>query len=109
MKNLWVDSETVGLDHLSLLVYQSRLIGSNGSLVLWGGGNTSIKTTGQDFRSLTRRILLVKGSGTDLKYIDKSGFSSLLMDEIVELMDRDDMSDESMVDYINHCTYIYVF
>ena len=103
MKNLWVDNETVGLDHLSLLVYQSRLIGSNGSLVLWGGPNTSIKTTGQDFRSLTRRILLVKGSGTDLKYIDKSGFSSLLMDEIVELMDRDDMSDESMVDYINHC------
>ena len=50
MRNLWNDGETSGMTDLDLLVYQSRLVGAEPSLVLWGGGNTSVKTTLPDFR-----------------------------------------------------------
>ena len=40
MRNLWNDGETAGLD---LLVYQSRLIVANLSLVVGAEDNTSIK------------------------------------------------------------------
>ena len=49
MKNLWSESEVQALDELDKLVYMSRLIGADPSLVVWGGGNTSIKITEQDF------------------------------------------------------------
>ena len=41
----WSDAEAKGLDGLDLLVYGSRLIGAEPSLVVWGGGNTSLKVT----------------------------------------------------------------
>ena len=35
-------------DLLDQLVEQSRMVGANESLVLWGGGNNSLKTTATD-------------------------------------------------------------
>ena len=43
MDNLWSHSHTHDMDELDKLVYMSRLIGEDPSLVVWGGGNTSIK------------------------------------------------------------------
>ena len=36
MKNLWPEKDAAGMSELDRLVYQSRLIGADPSLVLWG-------------------------------------------------------------------------
>ena len=43
MQNGWSEAQAANKDEMELLVYQSRLIGADASLVIWGGGNTSIK------------------------------------------------------------------
>ena len=45
----------------------------------------------------------VKGSGTDMKSIQKQGFPGVRLEHVLALLERDDMSDEDMVDYLNHC------
>lgn len=101
--NLWDSSAPAESALLDILVYRSRLLGVDPELVLSGGGNTSAKTTETDFRDCERRVLRVKGSGTDLKSIDRFGFPGLYLDDILPLRDRDDMSDEEMVAYLEHC------
>ena len=103
MKNLWSEKDASGLSDLDQLVYQSRLVGAESSLVLWGGGNTSLKTTELDFRGRECRVLRVKGSGTDMKSIQRHGFPGVLLEHVLPLLEREDMSDEDMVDYLNHC------
>lgn len=68
-----------------------------------GGGNTSTKLTETDWRGRERRVLRVKGSGTDLATIDRSGFPGLYLDGLDVLRDRAAMSDEEMVEYLAHC------
>src|SRR2546425_2064256 len=76
MRSRWSDVETRDLSELDLLVYASRLIGAETSLVVWGGGNTSIKTTERDHRDRPVDVLRVKGSGSDLKSIQRKDFRS---------------------------------
>src|SRR5207247_763189 len=66
MHSRWDDAEARRLEGLDLLVYASRLIGAETSLVVWGGGNTSIKTIERDHRGREVQVLRVKGSGSDL-------------------------------------------
>jgi rhamnulose-1-phosphate aldolase/alcohol dehydrogenase len=103
MRNLWNDAETPNMDELDLLVYQSRLIGADPSLVVWGGGNTSIKVDQEDFRGRDTRTMIIKGSGSDLKTIERRHFPGLRLEDILPLFERDSMSDEDMVDYLNKC------
>jgi rhamnose utilization protein RhaD (predicted bifunctional aldolase and dehydrogenase) len=44
-------------------VYTSRLLGRDKSLVLHGGGNTSVKLREKDLFGEQRDVLYVKGSG----------------------------------------------
>src|SRR5262249_54482701 len=74
MNSRWDDAAADGLSDLDLLVYASRLIGAETSLVVWGGGNTSIKRVERDHRGREARVLRVKGSGSDLKSIQKKDF-----------------------------------
>lgn len=60
-------------DALALRVYSSRLIGADPSLVLHGGGNTSVKTKTAE----GREILWVKGSGRDLVSVGPGDFAPL--------------------------------
>ena len=101
--NLWNQEARSEDRPLDLVVYRSRLIGSDPNLVVWGGGNTSVKTTEMDFRGRSRRVLRIKGSGTDLKTIDRSGFPGIFLDDILPLLDREDMTDDEMVGYLEHC------
>jgi rhamnose utilization protein RhaD (predicted bifunctional aldolase and dehydrogenase) len=101
--NLWSREAPPENRPLDLVVYRSRLIGSDPDLVVWGGGNTSVKTQETDFRGRTREVLRIKGSGTDLKTIDVSGFPGIFRDDILPLLGREDMSDEEMVAYLEHC------
>ena len=103
MRNLWNDVETAGMDDQDLLVYQSRLIGADASLVVWGGGNTSVKLDQSDHRGQDTRSMLIKGSGSDLKSIERRHFPALKLDDILPLFDRESMSDEDMVDYLSKC------
>src|SRR5436309_2403072 len=50
MRSRWNDAEASPFQGLDLLVYASRLVGAETSLVIWGGGNTSIKTRERDHR-----------------------------------------------------------
>jgi len=102
MRSRWDDTEAAPLSELDRLVYASRLIGVETSLVVWGGGNTSIKTRERDHRGREIPVLRVKGSGSDLKSIQRKDFSGVRMDDIEALLDRDDMGDQEMVDYLAH-------
>ncbi len=102
MRSRWCEDDAGALSGLDLLVYASRLIGAETSLVVWGGGNTSIKVTEQDHRGRPIFVLRVKGSGSDLKSVQKKDFPGVRMDDILALLDRDDMTDEAMVAYLAH-------
>jgi len=80
MKNLWNDADTKELkSDLALRVYTSRLLGQDSSLVLHGGGNTSVKITETNIVGEQEEVLYVKGSGWDLASIEKAGFSPVRM------------------------------
>ena len=84
VKSRWSDAEAQRFidryapDHgedLALRVYTSRLIGADPTLVLHGGGNTSVKTVASDRVHGDRLdVLCVKGSGWDLASIEPRGF-----------------------------------
>jgi len=100
MNSRWDDATASKLSGLDLLVYGSRLVGAETSLVVWGGGNTSIKQVERDHRGREVRVLRVKGSGSDLKSVQPKDFPGVRMDDILALLDRDDMGDQEMVDYL---------
>src|SRR5919197_5941154 len=102
MRSRWNEAEARDLSELDLLVYASRLVGAESSLVVWGGGNTSIKTTERDHRGREIPVLRVKGSGSDLKSVQKKDFPGVRMDDITALLDRQEMGDEEMVSYLAH-------
>src|SRR5438128_9424481 len=102
MKSRWNDAEAAKLEGLDLLVYASRLVGAETSLVVWGGGNTSIKTAERDHRGREIPVLRVKGSGSDLKSIQKKDFPGVRMEDIRALLARPEMGDEEMVAYLAH-------
>jgi rhamnose utilization protein RhaD (predicted bifunctional aldolase and dehydrogenase)/NAD(P)-dependent dehydrogenase (short-subunit alcohol dehydrogenase family) len=98
MKNLWSDAEAkVFKDDLALRVYTSRLLGQDPSLVLHGGGNTSVKITETNIVGEQEEILYVKGSGWDLISIEKAGFSPVRMSHMVKLGELESLSDPQMV------------
>jgi rhamnulose-1-phosphate aldolase/alcohol dehydrogenase len=102
MRSRWNDAEASQLHGLDLLVYASRLVGAETSLVIWGGGNTSIKTRERDHRGREIPVLRVKGSGSDLKSVQRKDFPGVRMDDITALLDRSEMGDEEMVGYLAH-------
>lgn len=105
MNSLW--KEVDAAQYTTLLqqrVYSSRLLGSDPSLVLHGGGNTSVKITEPDVFGVDREILYVKGSGADLAVIDEQGFTPLELDHVRRLASLDRLSDPDMVrELAAHC------
>ncbi|MCL5881188.1 MAG: class II aldolase/adducin family protein, partial [Candidatus Thermoplasmatota archaeon] len=81
-------------------VYYSRLLGGDSSLVLHGGGNTSVKVTEKDHTGRDIHVLRVKGSGSDLATITERGFTGLRMDDLLAARKIKEMSDEEMVAYM---------
>lgn len=103
MENLWSDSAAQGLDELDTLVYMSRLIGADPDLVVWGGGNTSIKVAEKDFLGRDVAVMRIKGSGSDLKAMERWQFPRLELEKVLPVFAREGMSDEEMVDYLDRC------
>ena len=90
---------------LAQLVARSRRLGADRSVCNWGGGNTSAKSEEMDFRGRATRVLWVKGSGSDLATVTEASFTSLYLDDILPLIEREHMSDTEMVDYLAHCFF----
>jgi rhamnulose-1-phosphate aldolase/alcohol dehydrogenase len=103
MQSRWDDDAARGLSPLDLLVYASRLVGRETSLAIWGGGNTSLKLIEPDFRGRPIPVLRVKGSGSDLKCVTRRDFPGVRLDDVRPLLERDDMGDQEMVDYLACC------
>ncbi|HLJ68964.1 MAG TPA: bifunctional aldolase/short-chain dehydrogenase [Chloroflexota bacterium] len=101
--NLWGADAPSEDCPIELVVYRSRLIASDPDLVVWGGGNTSVKTREADHLGRMCDVLRIKGSGTDLKSVDRSSFPGIFRDDVLPLLDREEMSDEAMVAYLEHC------
>ena len=98
MKSLWDDAEASGFPgDLGLRVYTSRLLGRDKSLVLHGGGNTSVKVVEKTLLGGEEAILYVKGSGWDLERIEAAGFSPVRLDHLVGLAKLPALSDPQMV------------
>lgn len=97
--NLWNDTEAeqFAQDPLAMRVYTSRLLGQDPSLVLHGGGNTSVKIRENDFFGNPVDLLYVKGSGWDLATIEKPGFSPVRMELLLKLAEFESLSDSIIV------------
>ena len=98
MKSLWSDREaTEYKTDLGLRVYTSRLLGRDPSLVLHGGGNTSVKIREENIVGEEEEILYVKGSGWDLETIAEAGFAPVRMAHLLKLAKLQVLSDSQMV------------
>ncbi len=106
MQNLWNDKEARACDgDLALRVYTSRLLGRDKSLVLHGGGNTSVKIRERNLVGDEEDILYIKGSGWDLEFIEEAGFSPVRMAHVLKLARLDALSDPQMVnELLTHLT-----
>ncbi|WP_339185162.1 bifunctional aldolase/short-chain dehydrogenase [Oceanobacillus sp. FSL W7-1293] len=103
VQNKWDNTKSNFDSGLEQLVYRSNLLGSDRSVANWGGGNTSTKSIETDFKGSEIEVMWVKGSGSDLATMGAKNFTGLKMDDIRPLMEKDDMTDEEMVDYLTHC------
>lgn len=104
VQSLWDQTKASQLQGgLDELVYRSNIIGADRRVCNWGGGNTSSKTTVQDFRGRDVEVMFVKGSGSDLASMKAGNFTGLRMDDIRPLFEKDAMTDEDMVAYLANC------
>ncbi len=106
MENRWSDEraaqfikkygESWGED-LAFGLYAASLIGSEEKLVLYGGGNFSVKTTRVNLFGERIRAIYVKASGYNMASIAPNGYTGLNLDCLEKLRALSDLSDEDMV------------
>ena len=105
MENKWNDADAKAAiekysdvaEDIALRVYTSRLIGADPSLVLHGGGNTSVKSRTRNKVNEEVDVLYVKGSGWDLDTLEPAGLPGVLLGYLQKLRSLDRLSDEEMV------------
>lgn len=107
MKSLWSDTDAkAAIKHyakqgvnedVALRTYTTRLLGNDPTLVLHGGGNTSVKTVMKDVAGESVDVLCVKGSGWDMGDIEPAGLPAVRMAPILKLLKLKTLSDEDMV------------
>lgn len=98
MRDRWNEIEATGPhSEVAEFVLASRLFGSDPTLVLHGGGNTSLKAPFVDVTGDEVDALYVKGSGRDLATIELSGFAGLRIARLGALLRLDSLSDGDMM------------
>lgn len=105
MESLWSDQESLEYikkyeeygEDIALRVYTSQLIGRNTSLVMHGGGNTSVKTIVRNQLGEDVEVIAVKGSGWNLDTIEPAGLPCVDLNHCRKLRTLDALSDEHMV------------
>ena len=102
MKSLWSDAEAAQFSGpLGPRVYTSRLLGRDRTLVLHGGGNTSVKLRERNLFGEEEDVLYVKGSGWDLETIEPAGFTPVALGYVRKLAGLPSLSDPQMVNELN--------
>src|SRR5258706_12757504 len=91
------------VSNIAELVRRSNLLGSDRTIANQGGGNTSMKGFAIDHAGREVSVVWVKASGADLASIREPGFPALGLDDLRLLKERDEMSDEEMLEYIRRC------
>ncbi len=109
MQNQWRDEDAsrfvaefggrFGSD-LALRTYSSRLLGSDRSVVLHGGGNTSVKTTWKSIMGDDVELIFVKASGFDMATIPPEGHSGLDLAYLRKLRCLGMLADDEMVNQL---------
>lgn len=106
MQNRWRDEEAAKLvalyapqwgEDLALRTYSARLIGTEESLVLHGGGNTSVKGTYTNILGERIPAIYVKASGHDMAAIEPAGHPGLDLAHLRKLRALPELSDELML------------
>ena len=98
MNSGWDDREAADCTgDLALRCYTSRLLGRDRTLVLHGGGNTSVKVTEKNILGEDEDVLYVKGSGWDLETIEAAGFAPVRLLHLQRLARLPALSDLQMV------------
>jgi rhamnose utilization protein RhaD (predicted bifunctional aldolase and dehydrogenase)/NAD(P)-dependent dehydrogenase (short-subunit alcohol dehydrogenase family) len=107
MKSQWNESEAADAiarytragypEDLAIRVYTTRLLGQVPSLVLHGGGNTSVKTQWRELDGSLIDVACVKGSGWDMGTIDPAGLPAVLLEPLKALTRFESLTDEDMV------------
>jgi rhamnose utilization protein RhaD (predicted bifunctional aldolase and dehydrogenase)/NAD(P)-dependent dehydrogenase (short-subunit alcohol dehydrogenase family) len=98
MQSRWNDGDAQKFEGtLAQRVYTSRLLGQDHSLVLHGGGNTSVKIRERTIFGDEEDLLYVKGSGWDLETIEAPGFAPLRLERVLRLATLERLSDTQMV------------
>ena len=98
MTGLWNSDDAARYSgQLALRIYSSQLLGRDPSLVLHGGGNTSVKLREVNVLGEALDILYVKGSGWDLATILEPGFAPVRLDHLLKLATLESLSDPQMV------------
>lgn len=107
MQNRWRDEDAAEFvkryatpwgEDLALRTYSARLIGSEESLVLHGGGNTSVKGTHTNVLGERLPAIYVKASGYNMAVIDPDGHPGLDLGYLRKLRVLPGLSDEAMLD-----------
>ncbi|MBI3371194.1 MAG: bifunctional aldolase/short-chain dehydrogenase [Betaproteobacteria bacterium] len=98
MKSLWNDAEAAQCSGpLGLRVYSSRLLGRDKSLVLHGGGNTSVKLRQKSLFGEDEDVLYVKGSGCDLETVEAADFAPVQLGYVQRLAGLANLSDPQLM------------
>ena len=84
-------------EDLAYRTYSARLLGAEKSLVLHGGGNTSVKSPYTDLLGESLEAIFVKASGYDLSVIEPQGHPALNLQYLRRLRELPELSDEAMV------------
>ncbi|MSU65067.1 MAG: bifunctional aldolase/short-chain dehydrogenase [Opitutus sp.] len=104
MNSRWNDADAAGFPgDLGQRVYTSRLLGQDDSLVLHGGGNTSVKVCERNLFGEEEAIIHVKGSGWDLAAIEPAGFSPCRMQHLIRLAGLEALPDLRMAAELKGC------
>src|SRR5258708_26910491 len=83
--HLWDDARAPD-DPVDQLVYRSNLLGADGRLTNYGGGNTSVKVPGRDpVTDAPLRLLWIKGSGGDLGGLTRARLAAPDLDRLLGL------------------------
>ena len=81
---------------LAQRVYSSRLIGQDRSLVIYGGGNTSVKIRTVNLLGEEEDLLYVKGTGFNLDTITENGFAPVKLRHLTALAELAELPDVEM-------------
>jgi rhamnulose-1-phosphate aldolase/alcohol dehydrogenase len=96
-------AKVAGATELERLVHRSRRLGADSRLVVHGGGNTSSKLVEPDHLGRSRLVVRVKSSGSDLATVTASDFPGLYLDDLLELRERKEMTDDELIAFLDRC------